>query len=98
MPVRDPFYTRRDWRALRLRILDRDQWACQINGPGCLGVATHVDHVLPRIEYPDLSMDPSNLRASCSACNLQAGGRLGAKRRRTPPPPRRATPNGYDTW
>ena len=56
------------WRRLRLRILARDNWQCQIRGDNCTGYADTVDHVIHRSRAPWLEYDETNLRASCKPC------------------------------
>lgn len=56
------------WRAVRLRILDRDGHVCQIRGDGCTHVARTVDHVVAVSDGGD-PYDPRNLRAACAHCN-----------------------------
>ena len=63
-----PLRTRR-YRALRLAVLDRDLWLCQVKAPGCTRYACHVDHVIPRHEGGPV-YDPANMRAACAHCNL----------------------------
>ena len=60
------------WRAVRLRILERDGYVCQIRGPLCEGRANEVDHIIPWRQGGAV-YDPSNLRAACKRCN---GGRV----------------------
>jgi 5-methylcytosine-specific restriction endonuclease McrA len=60
----------RQWRNLRKLILNRDNYRCQIEGPGCTRWATHVDHIDP--QGGDL---PANLRAACEHCNTSRGNR-----------------------
>jgi 5-methylcytosine-specific restriction endonuclease McrA len=70
----------RRWAALRLEILERDGWVCQIRHPGCKGEATMVDHIVPRrVGGGD---EPANLRAACSPCNI---GRENRRRARPAP-------------
>jgi hypothetical protein len=58
----------RQWRAVRLRVLERDGYRCQIRGPRCTGGADVVDHVVDaRVTGP--VFDPENLRAACRSCN-----------------------------
>lgn len=57
------------WRQVRHAVLVRDQHQCQIAGTNCVGVATHVDHVVP-ISEGGHRLDMANLRAACSVCNL----------------------------
>jgi 5-methylcytosine-specific restriction protein A len=68
------------WQRLRLAVLDRDRWQCQMRGPHCTHHATHVDHVIPLVDGG--GDDPANLRAACRTCNTEAGGGL-ARRYRT---------------
>ena len=56
------------WRKIRLQILDRDGYLCQIKSPGCTGTATQVDHIIPASQNGSW-FDPANLRASCANCN-----------------------------
>jgi 5-methylcytosine-specific restriction protein A len=56
------------WRRVRLTILRRDGYLCQIRGPRCTGEATEVDHIVPII-VGGARLDPANLRAACQACN-----------------------------
>ena len=50
-------------KELRLVILDRDGWICQV----CSAVATAVDHIIPRSQGGGST--PENLRATCKTCN-----------------------------
>lgn len=58
----------RDWPKVRLQILERDRWLCQIRRPGCTVKATDVDHIIAVAEGGS-HRDPRNLRASCQHCN-----------------------------
>ncbi|MCU1494795.1 MAG: hypothetical protein JWO62_2559 [Acidimicrobiaceae bacterium] len=69
------------WRRIRLRVLERDGYRCQIVGPKCRHNADQVDHIIA-IENGGSWWDESNLRASCGPCNN--GRAKGAERwRRT---------------
>lgn len=96
----DKLYTTKAWRDLRKRILARDGNQCQIRlRDVCTGWATEVDHIIPRVEAPDLAMVPSNLRAACRQCNLYLGGLLGASRaRRSSRRSRVAAADGFGSW
>lgn len=51
------------WRKLRLKILERDNWICQI----CMKYGKCVDHIEPwRVSHND---SPENLRCLCRSCN-----------------------------
>lgn len=71
------------WRVLRAYVLRRDRYLCRIGAQGCTGLATHVDHIVPR-EMGGTDVE-TNLRAACEPCNL---GRAKAKPRLEPPPKR----------
>jgi 5-methylcytosine-specific restriction endonuclease McrA len=67
---RNRSYGRR-WRTVRAQVLARDGHRCTIRGPGCKGVATVVDHVIPeRVTGP--VYDPALLRSACQSCNMWA--------------------------
>ena len=53
-----------NWSKLRLRVLRRDGWLCQIHGDGCRLVAREVDHV---VAGDDHSM--ANLQSVCVPCH-----------------------------
>jgi 5-methylcytosine-specific restriction protein A len=58
-----------DWSTLRLEILRRDQWRCQL----CRAPANHVDHIRPRSAGG--TDHSSNLRALCAPCHHRETGR-----------------------
>ena len=66
------------WERTRRTVLARDGGVCQIQAPGCAGVATHVDHIHPR-RWGGTD-DLANLRAACAPCNQHRADGL------TPPP------------
>lgn len=67
-------YSHPQWRPLRLRILERDGHACQIQGDRCTHDASDVDHIIPWQEGGSW-FDPANLRAACPPCNRARGPR-----------------------
>mgnify|MGYP000078324698 CR=1 FL=1 len=77
------------WRRIRAYVLTRDAYACQIQGPTCLGAATEVDKRIPVAQGGD-PLDPSNLSSVCAPCHkakTQQDARAGrATTRRTPEP------------
>ena len=57
----------------RAKVLKRDNHECQIRGPGCLGQANTVDHIVPKsLGGPETE---DNLRAACRVCNQRKGTR-----------------------
>jgi 5-methylcytosine-specific restriction endonuclease McrA len=80
--VSDRRYGSLRWKRLRLAVLARDNYECQIEGPRCRGVASSVHHVIPSSEAPHLFFDAGNLQASCGACNYSAGAYMTRDSRR----------------
>ena len=62
------------WRRVRLEVLARDGHRCRISGPKCKGLADQVDHII-EVDAGGARLDPTNLRASCSACNQARAAR-----------------------
>lgn len=61
-------YNTAAWRKARLIVLERDEYRCTIQGDGCTGQATAVDHIVPwRAGGDFFALD--NLRACCQTCN-----------------------------
>lgn len=54
--------------AVRIPVLERDGYRCQIRGKKCTVVANDVDHIIP-LAFGGALLDRSNLRAACAACN-----------------------------
>lgn len=72
------FYLSREWKALRVRVLEKYGCACMMCGrsPKTHGVVIHVDHIKPRSKFPALSLDFENLQILCEDCNLGKGNRF----------------------
>lgn len=68
----DQFYTSRDWRELRVRVLEKYGCKCMMCGesPKDHSIVIHIDHIKPRSKYPELSLEFSNLQLLCENCNL----------------------------
>lgn len=65
----DPFYHSKDWLELRDLVRERDANRCTVArllGGTCRGVL-HVNHILPRSEYPDLELDADNCGTVCAS-------------------------------
>jgi 5-methylcytosine-specific restriction endonuclease McrA len=69
------------WRRLRLQVLQRDGYLCQIRLAGCTRAATSVDHIYPVHMAPELALEDSNCRSACRHCNSVLGARYGNKLR-----------------
>ncbi len=68
MAKRNTPYNHRCWPTLRLMILRRDGYQCQVHGPRCTHVANECDHIEPWLDG-GAWFNPANLRAACTACN-----------------------------
>jgi 5-methylcytosine-specific restriction enzyme A len=69
----------RRWRALRLRVLDRDDYLCQLQLLGCTGGADQVDHIIPvHLGGED---DETNAASVCAHCHAAKTGRESATAR-----------------
>ena len=64
---------------LRRFIRDRDGGRCQIQGQHCTTFATAVDHIVAVVEGGDF-WNPTNLRATCVACNSSRGAAVANRR------------------
>jgi 5-methylcytosine-specific restriction endonuclease McrA len=73
------------WRKIRLIVLERDQWRCQLKLDGCSWRATEVHHLDGRAVSGD---DPDRCVASCRHCNAS----LGDPSRHSDPDPLPGTP------
>jgi 5-methylcytosine-specific restriction protein A len=59
------------WKKLRLQVLDRDGYRCQLRYPDvCTGHATQVDHV-HNTAAGGAELDADNCAAACSPCNAR---------------------------
>ena len=75
------------WREVRLVILERDGWLCQLRGPRCTLDAAEVDHIVPW-RAGGAVFDEGNLRASCGNCNKRRARREGVGARKPVRPSR----------
>lgn len=64
------FYKSRPWRELRFKILRKIGFKCLGCGRGAPAVILHVDHIKPRIKFPELELDEENLQVLCEDCNI----------------------------
>jgi len=56
------------WHTIRMAVLERDGFVCRSCGKGG---RLEVDHVQPVRSHPELSFDPANLQALCTACHTR---------------------------
>ena len=75
------FYWSPAWRAVRARQL-ADFPLCEwCDERGHVTAASQVDHRKPRRDYPELSLEPSNLRSGCESCHARYGAKSSTPRR-----------------
>lgn len=67
------FYKTKEWRTLRFVVLRKFGFKCLGCGRGPDKCVLHVDHIKPRIAYPELELDLNNLQVLCEDCNLGKG-------------------------
>jgi hypothetical protein len=79
---RDPRYSTAAWQRLRRAVLERDGYACRIEGPRCRGHATTAHHIVPSSQAPHLFWEPSKLAAACGRCNYGDGASIAAENTR----------------
>lgn len=64
------FYKCKEWRALRLKALDRDKNECQqCKERGYFGHAECVHHIKEVKDYPELALELYNLKCLCNKCH-----------------------------
>jgi len=59
------------WRVTRIKILDRDNWTCQLCGKDLRKAKNNginIHHIIPR-QYTELFFDENNLIALCNYCH-----------------------------
>lgn len=63
-------YGGKDWEAIRLKVLLRDNWQCRACKRVCSGPKeAHCDHIVPkRLGGPDTM---ENLQCLCASCNAK---------------------------
>ena len=66
------FYFSREWRRLRVKVLERYECKCMMCGrsPHSHGIVIHVDHIKPKSKHPELALNFDNLQLLCEDCNL----------------------------
>ena len=66
------FYKSREWREVRVAILEEYECKCMMCGcsPKEHGIVVHVDHIKPRSTHPHLELRKDNLQILCEDCNL----------------------------
>jgi 5-methylcytosine-specific restriction endonuclease McrA len=67
---RHRFYSTPEWVVLRNKVRAKYRYVCQNCGVDCRGRnMNRVDHLIPRMQRPDLSLVESNLTLLCTHCH-----------------------------
>lgn len=65
------FYESPEWYRIRYQAIQINGGSCQACGAGRNeGAIIQVDHIKPRIKFPELALDINNLQVLCKECNL----------------------------
>lgn len=73
-PVRNKFYSSKEWKVARYKALVASNGRCQCCGSTVAdGARLCVDHVKPLSKYPHLALRQSNLQVLCGSCNRGKG-------------------------
>ena len=72
--ARSRFYQSHEWKELRHRVLERDNFECQwCKAEGRVNTDNHsvmeVDHIYELKDYPELALEENFLRALCKDCH-----------------------------
>lgn len=70
---KDSFFRQKIWKDLRFRVLRKYGYCCLACGRKPPMVTLHVDHIKPRVKYPDLALEFNNLQVLCYDCNVGKG-------------------------
>jgi hypothetical protein len=73
--VADDFLLSYEWRKLRMVVLKRRGARCECCGatPADGKTVINVDHIKPRLKFPELALVESNLQVLCNPCNHGKG-------------------------
>ncbi|MFC0232741.1 HNH endonuclease [Vagococcus entomophilus] len=71
---RAAFYNSSEWKVLRQKILERDNYECQwCKAEGKVNTNAHsileVDHIKELEYHPELALEESNMRTLCKECH-----------------------------
>lgn len=71
------FYKSKEWRALRVKALQRDNYECQrCKSKGKYKPAENVHHIKEVKTHPQLALDLDNLQCLCIRCHNEVHDRL----------------------
>ena len=76
-PIDNSFYSCKRWMRFRLWFLSQPENALCVAclKSGRTTAAKEVDHIQPRVEFPELAWEPSNCQGLCKACHTRKSNR-----------------------
>ncbi|MCI2955629.1 HNH endonuclease [Staphylococcus caprae] len=77
--IRYKFYRSKPWRELREQVLKRANYECEFCKAEGKVTTTNleIDHIKTVEEFPQLRLDPDNLRVLCHSCHDKRHNRFG---------------------
>jgi 5-methylcytosine-specific restriction endonuclease McrA len=73
-PPHEEFLQSYEWRRLRMEVLVERGARCECCGISPKdGAVMNVDHIKPRLRFPHLKLEKSNLQVLCGPCNHGKG-------------------------
>ena len=64
------FYDTKEWREVRYQAFVKHGARCQCCGATRTEAQLHVDHIKPRVKFPELALSLDNLQILCKDCNF----------------------------
>lgn len=64
------FYDSKEWREVRYQAFVKHGAQCQCCGATRAEALLHVDHIKPRVKFPELALSLDNLQILCKDCNF----------------------------
>lgn len=68
--VNKSFYNSDPWKSLSAFVYERENGHCQRCGKFVFGRRAHRHHIKPVKDYPDLKLEPNNIRLLCPECHI----------------------------
>ena len=84
----DPFLYSREWRELRKRAIEQyGLICCKCGRENSRQFPINMDHIKPRLYFPELALEISNLQPLCGPCNKAKGNKHDTNYRDKKPTP-----------
>jgi len=63
------FYKTKEWVQFRARMIKTFEPICSLCHKDVYGSDITLDHIMPASKYPELRLEPTNMRVLCRSCN-----------------------------